>query len=208
MKKQAGPAPFGYTKALGKLIREDVESAIRTEAFTLFLETMRRSTVAEILNAEGHRTRSGTMFSAQTVSRILADPIVLGVPGKVEQIVDQELWDRCQDILAEQKAIGGAKRSARHLFAGLLFCQCGQKMYVPTSSKKYVCADCRAKVTISDLEAVFLEQAKKTIKDQTALKALADWDALPFSSKREVVEALTERLEVNGSSITIHFSAL
>ena len=204
----SGPSPFGYKKGSGKLVARSEEAQVRKRAFLLFSKLQKKQAVAQTLNAEGHRTRSGTMFSAQTVGRILTDPIVLGVPGKIEQIVEQELWDRCQDILAEQKAKGGAKRAARHLFAGLLFCQCGQKMYVPTSSKKYVCADCRAKVTISDLEAVFLGQAKKTIKDQTALKALADWKALPFSSKREVVEALTERLEVNGSSITIHFSAL
>ena len=208
MKIRSGPAPFGYTKDNKQLIKFCDEAEVRILVFELFRFKHKKSLVAEILNAEGHRTRSGTMFSAQTVGRILTDPIVLGVPGKVEQIIEQELWDRCQDILAEQKAKGGAKRSARHLFAGLLFCRCGQKMYVPTSSKKYVCADCRAKVTISDLEAVFLEQAKKTIKEQTALKALADWDALPFFSRREVVETLTERLEVNGSSITIHFSAL
>ena len=208
MATRTGPPPFGYQRIDGVLYLYDDEALPRQLVFTLFELHRRKQQVAETLNAEGHRTRSGTMFSAQTVGRILTDPIVLGVPGKVEQIVEQELWDRCQDILAEQKAKGGAKRAARHLFAGLLFCQCGQKMYVPTSSKKYVCADCRAKVTISDLEAVFLEQAKKTIKDQTALKALADWDALPFSSRREVVETLTERLEVNGSSITIHFSAL
>lgn len=189
-------------------MRKQNEAGLRRQIFEQFLQHKRQSIVAQTLNAEGHRTRSGTIFSAQTIGRVLTDPIVLGVPGKIEQIVDQELWDRCQDILSEQKAKGGAKRSVRHLFAGLLYCQCGQKMYVPTSSKKYVCADCRAKVTKSDLEIVFVERSKVSIKDRNARNAIANWKTLPFATQRELVETLLERIELTDKSITLSFAEI
>lgn len=206
--QNSGPQPFGYIRLDGRLVANEPETKVRRLVFELFQDRLKKSTVAQILNAEGHRTRSGTIFSAQTIGRILADPIVLGVPGEVEQIVDQELWDRCQDILAEQKSKGGAKRSARHLFAGLLHCSCGQKMYVPTSSKKYVCGDCRAKVVKSDLETVFVERARQTAKDQSAQTALKNWYDLPFSTKREIIETLLDRVDANDKSLTLHFAAL
>ena len=206
--KNTGPPPFGYTRRGGCLVTVKYEAAIRKRVFVLFAEHPRQTVIAEMLNAEGHRTRSGTIFSAQTIGRILADPIVLGVPGEIEQIVELELFECCQDILAEQKAVGGAKRSPRHLFAGLLYCSCGQKMYVPSSSKKYVCSDCRAKVDSSDLESVYVKQALNTELSSLITPLLQTWDAQDFSTKREVIEAICERIVVNDKCITIHFADL
>jgi site-specific DNA recombinase len=46
------------------------------------------------------------------------------------------------------------------VFAGIAFCECGETMYVPSNSPKYVCRTCRNKIPIADLDAIFSEEIK------------------------------------------------
>lgn len=205
---RTGPAPFGYQRVIHGLAADPEEAVVRKKIFELFIETKKMQSVAETLNAEGHRTRTGTLFSTQTICRYLKNPIVLGTLGEVERIVEDDLWKKCQDILDEQKAKGGAKRASRHLFAGLLHCSCGHKMYVPSASKKYVCGDCRAKIITDDLEVVFIQQATGPLMGKATSPLFIQWENLSSEAKREIVEILCDRIEVNGNSVTIHFAEL
>src|ERR1035437_7596489 len=83
-------------------------------------------------------------------------------PARREPIVTEELWNECTAILGVLRGKGKRKsKRAVHLFAGLTYCGCGEKMYVFTSSAtKYLCQSCRNKIPIADLEAVFQEQLK------------------------------------------------
>jgi hypothetical protein len=72
---------------------------------------------------------------------------VIGVPREIQALVPKELFDRCNAILMAHRSSGGARRKVVHLFAGFLFCACGQKMYVPSNAPIYVCGDCRAKIS-------------------------------------------------------------
>jgi site-specific DNA recombinase len=79
----------------------------------------------------------------------------------VEPIVAAELWDNCAQVLRRAQQAHPKTKPVAHLFSGFLFCHCGKKMYVPTKSPhKYLCEECRNKIPIEDLEAIYHDQLK------------------------------------------------
>lgn len=179
-KTLGGEAPFGYRYENKELVVNEEEAPIRRKIFELFKEHKRKKTVARMLNECGHRTRRGNNFSAQTITKMLRDPVSKGkrrmnytrshkssdgagyrkseeewVFVEVPAIVSTKLWDECNSILDEQFTGNRVFKKGKHLFVNYAKCGCGGKMYVPSNSPKYVCYDCRRKITKDDLEEIF-----------------------------------------------------
>ena len=215
-KPMGGSTSYGYNWKDGVLQPDEKEAPIRKLIYELFLEHQRKRTVARILNEQGYRTRNGSQWTGTTIDRLLRDPIAKGVrrvnyttstdPEKtwalkpeedwvyheVEPIVSAELWDQCNQIMAEKKTTG--KRTPRksvHLFAGVVECHCGHKMYVPSNSPKYTCYECRNKIPAVDLEAIFHEQLKDFLLSDDELASYLSAGQSQVGEKENQIEILT-----------------
>jgi len=180
-KSLGGAAPFGYAWKDNKLVVNPTEAPIRKLMYEMYAEQKRKKGVARLLNKAGYRTRKGACFTDTTVVRLIGDTTAKGIyrsnhtyrdeNGKlhlrpesewvhtpVEPIVSVELWDQCNALLAPNPNRLTLGCKPKHLFAGLLFCGCGQRMYVFSRSPKYVCPKCRNKIPIEDIEAIYREE--------------------------------------------------
>jgi len=111
----------------------------------------------------------------------------------VEPIVATELWDQCNAILDERRRTKKPPgKRPRHLFAGVTHCHCGERMYVPSNSPKYICHSCRNKIPVDDLEFVFQEQLKTFVfSPEQLLEHLEQGDRV-IGEKTELLSALGE----------------
>lgn len=215
-KPLGGAAPFGYQWKDAKLIPDQKEAPVRKLLYELFREHRRKKTVARLLNDKGYRTRNGSAFSDTTVARLIQDPTAKGVRRanytsttnnkkawkvkpesewilhEVEPIVAEELWNECNAILDDNRA--KQKPPAKmtvHLFAGVTYCSCGGKMYVPSNSPKYICKKCRNKIPIIDLDAVFHEQLKNFLFSREELAAHLEQADAAIKKTGELLAVLT-----------------
>lgn len=219
-KPLGGKAPFGYVWNDQKVEPHPDEAPVRRLIYELFAEHRRKKAVARILNERGLRTRNGSKFSDTTIHRLIQDPTAKGVhrtnytksngEGKVwalkpehewvlheiPAIVSPELWDQCNSILNSAK--GTRPRLGKrpvHLFAGIVFCACGQKMYVPTSTPKYVCAKCHNKIPVVDLEAIFLDELKGYLLSPERVAEYLEKAHATIGEKESLVTTLGRELE-------------
>lgn len=220
-KPLGGQAPFGYQWQGRQLVPDPKEAPIRKKMFDLFLEHRRVGTVARLLNEAGYRTRSGKLFGKTAVERLLTDPTAKGlhrlnyttarggngvalkpeeewVFTEVEPVVSAEVWDRCHSILEErERKAKPVSRKPVQIFAGVTYCTCGQKMYVPSNTPKYVCQKCRNKVPVDDLDAVFHEQLKEFVFSPTEVtNYLTTADAAITEREAELVTLEDSAAEV------------
>jgi hypothetical protein len=205
-KSLGGVAPFGYRWKDGKLEIDKAEAPVRKLIFELFLKHRRKKTVAKILNDLGYRTRSASLFSDTTIDRLLRDTTAKGtreVNGNlvsVEAIISSDLWDKVKNVLGNTSQ----PRQAVHAFLGIVFCNCGGRMVVPSNSAKYVCIDCRRKMLTDDLEAIFCSQLKNLPEPEND-DLYKNWKYFSQKDKRILVEQICKRIVIDRDAIEIEF---
>jgi site-specific DNA recombinase len=188
-KKLGGQAPFGYRYEGHELVPDPKEAPVVRRMYELFAEHGRVRTVCRLLNDAGHRMRKGAKFGYTTVNRLLTDSTPVGrhrvnyakslgdkkrwhlkpesewMFHPVPPIVSDDLWNRVNATLTERRSTRKPPaKKAVQLFAGVVYCDCGGKMYVPANTPKYVCFACKKKpknkIPITDLENVFQSQLR------------------------------------------------
>lgn len=184
-KSTGGAAPFGYRWEGRQLVLDENEAPVRKLMFELFLEHKRKKVVARLLNERGFRSRNGNKFADTTIDRHLRESIAKGVRRanytkslgnkkhwklkpesewvltSVPAIVDEATWDEVNSILDGSRSKNARKaKIVKHLFAGIVTCHCGTKMYAQWNSRKYSCRQCLNKIGIEDMEVVFREQLR------------------------------------------------
>jgi hypothetical protein len=82
-----------------------------------------------------------------------------------------------------------------HLFAGLLHCGCGQKMYVFSRSPKYICPKCRNKITIEDIEGVFHDELHDFFVSQEKIKSHLESANQNLADKKNRLLAHIQQIE-------------
>jgi site-specific DNA recombinase len=225
-KRVAGQAIYGYRwDEHARLVPDPQEAPVLKLMFELFREHRRIGQVIRLLAEAGYRNRRGQPFGESTVWRLLRNPVAKGmrlanysrsdgvkrltkpesewVWVPVEAVVSEELWEECNRFLTERAA--KLKRQGRpgvHLFSGVVACACGQKMYIPSNSPKYVCKSkggCHNKISVADLERVFHEKLRDFFLDEEEVAAyLARTDDV-LRERRELVEAMrAERVRLSG----------
>ena len=106
--------------------------------------------IARTLNEQGARTHTGALFQSNIINRMLANKIYCGyfvtketTSPKIDEValIDEELWERAQEILEQRRRSNEATRriprktQGQSLLSGNIFCgQCGGRL-VSTSYK-------------------------------------------------------------------------
>jgi site-specific DNA recombinase len=182
-----GHAPYGYEWQDKRLAIVEAEAKIVRRIFTDYTSGMGQRGVVRALNADHVLTREGNPWRQSAITRILnrvaytgklsvrgadGDPQV--VDGRHEPIIDDELWERAQTILAgASRRKGGRHADGGHLLVrGTLRCICGAAM-LPRKARpgiereRYVCS-----ARVEDPGSCNQPSLRRELIDQPFLAAL------------------------------------
>lgn len=156
-----GRPPLGYDLVKKRLIINEEESQIVKFIFSEYLKGRGYKAIAAQLNDKGIRTKLGNTFSGTSVKDILRNPTFCGkirwgyredwgklygeekkrkrqyskepiiVDGKHEPIIDEEIFNKVQDLINNNPRHHMKRFNGNHLLSGLLRCpDCGYGMSI------------------------------------------------------------------------------
>ncbi len=150
-----GLPPLGYDVCDKKLIVNEDEAIVMRQLFDLYLKCKSVRTLKAEADKRGlvtkRRSHGAKITGAKPFSRgnlycLLQNPVYVGVvrhkgqsfDGQHDGIVDRQIWDRVQTLLAYQAPKRGSRTNNDHfcLLTGIVFDGAGERL-CPTYSKKH-----------------------------------------------------------------------
>ena len=147
-----GVLPLGYICKDRKLIIDEKEAKIIRFIYNKFLETESYTEISVLLNNLGYHTRGrgtseGRKFEPKAIRRILKNPYYKGYvkhrdqvyPGEHEAIIDENTWNKVQDIFASKSQPERKERNTAttSFLKGLVYCgSCNALMKHTCTTKK------------------------------------------------------------------------
>lgn len=221
-----GVAPFGYDVVNQRYIINELEAgfvrrifdaAQHRRGFTQIIEEMaacgirgkrgapiRYTQIYEMLRNEKY---TGVYLYSPEEEKNRADrrekPHAIRIENALPAIISKAQFDEVQKIMEERKQVG---RKADYLCSGLVFCRCGAKMHVATSSGKghtyhyYRCsARCGApSVRVEEVDKAAREYLQELLRDETQqiiAQELRNYQAGDGSRMEEFRAALAARVK-------------
>lgn len=153
-----GCVPIGYDARDRKLVINEGEARTIRQIFALYLDLQSVRALKEKLDAEGVLTKrrtsrggsvtGGKPFSRGNLYQLLKNPIYVGkiahkgetYVGQHEAIIDNETWDRTQELLTGNapKRTDDRNRQSLHLLRGILFDETRDRLTPSTNTKNGV----------------------------------------------------------------------
>jgi site-specific DNA recombinase len=220
-KPLSGKTPYGYVWKDKKLVQQPAEAPVRKLMYELFLKHKRLGTVARLLNEMGYRTRAKCEWKDVSVGRLIADwtakgiyriNVTRGVAGSwkyeikdesewglvaCEPLVSETEWNEANQLIEQRRSSPQMRPGPKpvHLFAGLVHCECGKKMYVGPNTPKYVCTACRNKIPMRDLEEVFVEEIHDLFSSKTRIHHQIEQAQQNLRDKEQLLAAHRQEIE-------------
>lgn len=196
------------------------EATIVKSIFDMYLDGMSQSEIARELNEKGYKTREKMDFSQTSISRILTNKKYIGIyehgriqvkyntTGKktlevkrpdeevvinydaIPPIIDKDVFYKVQKMVKDRANQKAVKQRHDYPLRGLIFCECGQKMYGYTdarypSNSRYRCKKCNNAIKKEALEKYIMSVARNYILDNA--------DVLVDRIEQETKKALESR---------------
>lgn len=152
------PLGFSLNDKNEYIIHEENADIVR-KIFKEYASGKSYNAIIAHLNSLGYRTEAGNKFEKNSLYGILknekyigtyiyqeaqgdnaeaTEPFRVELKGHLPKIIDEDLFEKVQEKLKENKATAGQNRKGgKYLLSGFMKCECGANMYVNTSNGKY-----------------------------------------------------------------------
>lgn len=191
-----GTTPLGYRIENKRYVVDEERAPVVREIFTKYANDWSMKQICDNLNQRQIKTAQGASFNKNSLHTMLKNRKYLGIyiyngqeyPGKMPQIINQDLFDKVQEkMIANKKAPARVRAKAEYILSGKLFCgYCKEKMTGHSSnqiSKKgvifnyYKCKNsgkgktCKKKMVNKDyIEDIVVNECRKILTPQNIRK--------------------------------------
>lgn len=199
------------------------EAAVVKEMFDLYADGFSLNFIQTSMRTKGIKGRRGDIIGQQTIARILKNPFYIGTreysikgydPLKIENavpaIIDQDTWNKVQCRHQGNKPTQPRKTKRLYSLTGKITCaKCGGHMFGTYKGDKrstnwhyayYHCANKKIKGTCDALnvrkdqiDAYCLEQIKKHILNEEAMRAISEQIAAAAGDSSDEMRAAKEK---------------